>query len=469
MNTIKQMTIALCIVLIACTGCKKWLDVKPKTNVSESVLFEDEQGFKDALTGVYLQLASPALYAKEFTMGTMDVFAQYYDVAASSHNYNKAGLYEYTDGRVQSTIDGFWRNSYSAIANINNLLEAIDAKRKVFTGNNYELVKGEALGLRAFLHFDLLRAFGPVPLEGLDQKSIPYVSGFNMKVRPAISGTSLIDSCLKDLQEATNLLAVNKSVVYGQADPFLSHTRNHFNYWAANGLMARIYLYKGDHVNAYEKASLIINNSKLFPFVDRATLAGSTPSRTFVSEHLFGIYMSDLKGINDQLFTAAAAAENNVLTNKVTFISELFEGSSTDFRRVFLWKNYGGTVPDLPVKYLQDDIQTNSMFIKRIPLIRLSEMFYIAAESATNPSDQIKMLNSIRKNRGVAELSADFDPAKIQTEIFKEYRKEFCQEGQLFFYYKRTNTARINGYGKALNSAVYVFPKPLDEIEFNPQ
>lgn len=461
------MTIALCIVFITCTGCKKWLDVKPKTNVSESVLFQDEQGFKDALTGVYLQLASPSLYAKEFTMGTMDVFAQYYDVSASTHSYNKAGLYEYTDARVQGTIDGFWRSSYNAIANINNLLEAIDAKRNLFTGNNYELVKGEALGLRAFLHFDLLRAFGPIPEEGLDQKSIPYVSTFTMKVRPAISGTALIDSCLKDLQEATNLLSLNKSVVYGVADPFLSHTRNHFNYWAANGLMARIYLYKGDKINAHEKAMLIVNNSKLFPFVDRATLAGSTPSRTFVSEQLFGIYMSDLKSINDQLFTAAS--ESNVLTNKATFISELFEGSSTDYRRIFLWKNYGGLIPDLPVKYQQDDIQTNSMFIKRIPLIRLSELYYIAAETATNPVEQIKMLNSIRKNRGVAELAENFDPTQIQNEIFKEYRKEFCQEGQLFFYYKRTNTPRISGYGKTLNSAVYVFPKPLDEIEFNPQ
>lgn len=461
------MTTALCIVFIACTGCKKWLDVKPKTNVSESVLFQDEQGFKDALTGVYLQLASPSLYAKEFTMGTMDVFAQYYDVSASTHNYNKAGLYEYTDARVQGTIDAFWRNSYNAIANVNNLLEGIEAKRNVFTGNNYELVKGEALGLRAFLHFDLLRAFGPIPEEGLGQKSIPYVSGFNMKVRPAISGTALIDSCIKDLKEATSLLSVHKSVVYGVADPFLSHTRNHFNYWAANGLLARIYLYKGDKINAYEKAMLIVNNSKLFPFVDRGTLAGSTPSRTFVSEHLFGIYVSDLKGINDQLFIAAA--DHNVLTNKATFISELFEGSSTDFRRIFLWKNYGGTVPDLPVKYLQDDIQTSGMFIKRIPLIRLSEMYYIAAETATNPGEQITLLNTIRKNRGVAELSQSFNPMEIKTEIFKEYRKEFCQEGQLFFYYKRTNTARIAGYGKALNSAVYVFPKPLDEIEFNPQ
>lgn len=32
----------------------------------------------------------------------------------------------------------------------------------ITTPGYYEIMKGEALGLRAFLHFDLLRMFGPV-------------------------------------------------------------------------------------------------------------------------------------------------------------------------------------------------------------------------------------------------------------------------------------------------------------------
>jgi hypothetical protein len=35
------------------TSCKKWLDVRPKTEIKESEQFSTEQGFKDALYGSY--------------------------------------------------------------------------------------------------------------------------------------------------------------------------------------------------------------------------------------------------------------------------------------------------------------------------------------------------------------------------------------------------------------------------------
>lgn len=464
MTSIKNITAVLFIVFVCCTSCKKWLDVNPKTTISQKLLFEDEQGFKDALTGVYVQMASRPLYAREMTMAMMDVLAQNYDVSTSTHPYYQAGRYNYEDGGIKGTIDGFWRNSYTAIANLNNLLEAIDAKKSVFTENNYNIVKGEALGLRAFLHFDLLRIFGPIPEKGLDQKAIPYVTTFAMNVRPAISGTNVIDSCLKDLEQAVDLLSVNKGVNSGSPDPFLSFTRNHFNYWAANGLMARVYLYKGDLPKALVKANLIIANTKLFPFITRDALAGSAPSRTFVNEHLFGIYVPNLQEINAGLFKAASSG---VLTNNDGFIARVFEGSSTDYRSVFLWKTDGASSQKYPVKYWQDDISAAGSLIKRVPLIRVSEMYYIAAEATTLAADKIKLLNIIRDARGVIKLPDNTPEGQLEGEIFKEYRKEFYQEGQLFYYYKRKNVLRIEGWGQDMTEAAYVLPKPDDEIEFN--
>lgn len=465
MTSIKNITAFLFIALLCFTSCKKWLDVNPKTNISQRVLFEDEQGFKDALTGAYVQMASPSLYAKELTMGMMDVLAQNYNVSATTHSYYQAGRYNYEDGATRSKIDGFWRNSYSVIANLNNMLEAIDAKRDVFTGNNYAIIKGEALAMRAFLHFDLLRNFGPVPAMGLNQKAIPYVTTFSMEVRPFLSGNQVIDLCLADLKQAVELLSVNKGVNSGVADPFLSFTRNHLNYWAANGLMARIYLYKGDLAEAYAKAKLIISNTTLFPFVSRDVLAGSAPSRTFVSEHLFGIYVPNLQEINAGLFRSSSTP--SVLTNDEGFISRRFEASSTDYRSVFLWKTDGSTNQKYPVKYWQDDIVSNGTLIKRIPLIRLSEMYYIAAEATNIPAERITFLNSIRKNRGLSDLPATTADNLMDAEIFKEYKKEFYQEGQLFYYYKRKNILRIEGYALDMSPATYVLPVPNDEIEFN--
>ena len=162
----KFLIIACGSLMLGLASCKKWLDIQPKTNISERILFEDEQGFKDALTGVYVQLANPSLYAKEFTMATLDVLAQQYDVTASTHTYYETGKYNYENGNVQARLNQFWSLGYKAIANINNLLASIDKKKDVFSNNNYELIKGEALGLRAFIHFDLFRAFGPIPANG---------------------------------------------------------------------------------------------------------------------------------------------------------------------------------------------------------------------------------------------------------------------------------------------------------------
>src|SRR5690606_9776121 len=262
----KHLHIFFLVIAIACSGCSKWLDINPKSRVSERVLFEDEQGFKDALIGAYIQMASRELYAKEMTMGFMDVLAANYDVTGSSDTYFQAGNYNYSDAQTQLRINNIWNRGYQVIANLNNILEAIDGQQALFTGNNYQQIKGEALALRAFLHFDLLRIFGPVPEAGLHLPSIPYVTLFDMDIKPVLSAQRIIDHCLADLEEALSLLAVNKDVVYGGADVFLSYTRNRMNYWAATGLMARIALYAGNKPMAYTKAKEIIQ-SDLFPFV----------------------------------------------------------------------------------------------------------------------------------------------------------------------------------------------------------
>ena len=82
---------------------------------------------------------------------------------------------------------------YNIIANINNFLKYIDKNRSVIkTGKYYELMKGEALGLRAFLHFDLLRLFGPVYSENPTGKAIPYRVSFDLKATPVLPADQVI-------------------------------------------------------------------------------------------------------------------------------------------------------------------------------------------------------------------------------------------------------------------------------------
>jgi hypothetical protein len=105
-----------------------------------------------------------------------------------------------------------------------------------------------------------------------------------------------------------------------------------------------------------------------------------------------------------------------------------------------------------------------------MPVIRKSEAYYIAAEilKNSNPTRAIELLNIVRNHRNLNlfPLPNNLTTDEIQEEIYKEYRKEFLGEGQLFHYYKRLNATKIEGAAVNANDAIYVLPIPDNEIEF---
>src|SRR6185436_7494543 len=248
------------VVVLFLSGCKKFLDVPPKDQVPQSTLFKDEQGFKDALIGVYLGMDKPTnghnygLYTTNLSMGMLTTMAYQYDNATIANAgtggafYNNVVYYFYSDGEVKQEIDGIWGGMYNNIANLNNILIQIEGKKDLFHGDNFNRVKGEAIALRALFHFDLVRLFGQPPLTGSTVKAIPYITQFSVKSTPFATVQSALDSCIADLNNAKEMLAAadTSRVVKGVEDPFTSYTQNHLNYWAVQALLARVYLYKGD-------------------------------------------------------------------------------------------------------------------------------------------------------------------------------------------------------------------------------
>ncbi|HEX2629705.1 MAG TPA: RagB/SusD family nutrient uptake outer membrane protein, partial [Chitinophagaceae bacterium] len=242
MTIIKRMNVIylLTALMITTTGCKKWLDVSPKTEIRESILFSDEQGFKDAMIGVYTYLGGSSTYGTNLTIGVLDGMAQRYNVSATTHIYYYPARYDYTNTATKNFNNAIWSGLYTGVANVDNVLMQIDAKQSLFSAGNYNIIKGEALALRALLHFDLLRLYGVSPVIDGGRKSIPYVTRFGVSVYPLLTVNAVMDSCLKDLSEAEQLLSIDKNVrLEYAADPYLSFTRNHMNYWAVKGLQAR--------------------------------------------------------------------------------------------------------------------------------------------------------------------------------------------------------------------------------------
>ena len=112
-------------------GCSDWLDVDPKSQIKQEVLFESESGFRDALTGIYTVMARTQMYGGTETMGFLDMVGQVYTEV--SIDYADALNYDYEATKIEKCIDTIWRGNYNAIANCNHILANIDGRKDVFS------------------------------------------------------------------------------------------------------------------------------------------------------------------------------------------------------------------------------------------------------------------------------------------------------------------------------------------------
>lgn len=469
------------------TGCKKFLDVQPKDQVPQAVLFNDEQGFKDAMNGVYLALDKPkgagtyGLYTTNLSMGMLSTMAYNYDNATAAGAgggtfFNNAVLYNYMDATLRAEIDGIWGGMYNTIGNINNVLGQIDARKSVFTADNYYRVKGEAIGTRALLHFDLLRLFGPVPVTGANGKAIPYVRNFGVRPTSFSTLSQALDSCIQDLHEAKSLLALTDTATLKQAshDLFAAYTQNHVNYWTVTALLARAHLYKGNLDSAGYYAAAVIGSNK-FPLI-RSNVALATNAvrdRLFSQELLFSVYSTNVKSNYNGLFDRSGSAVPLRLSPAgKTALYATGSGSVNDYRYISWFDNNQGGL-NVPSKFFQDNNLPYALQ-NIVPVVRVSEMYYIAAEAANAKGDisaGVSHLNQVRQARGLGALNAGgiSSADSVSTEIMREYQKEFLQEGQTFFYYKRLNKdlTKVTATTAAIPANVYVLPVPDKEKEYN--
>ena len=438
-------------------ACNKWLDVHPKTQVKGDELFSNEQGFTDALAGIYASFGGNDLYGRNLTYLAPDLLAQYYETSETrdAFSHHQLAAYNYENAAVKAYLKQIWSSLYNLIANTNNLLKHIDQYNGRFVSVDPQAVKGEALALRAFMHFDLLRMYGPSYASGPDKTAIPYVPTVSLQPSPLLPVREVLDKIIADLKVAERLLASSdRGVAF-------------FNYNAVRALLARVYLYKNDKENAGAYARDVIN-SRQYSFAPVATL--TTPSnknRTLMTEQIFALRDVTTLGENVKSYfigTPSATISNadTYLANTLGMVNSIYETniSGTDYRYNYFWISLFDKMT--PTRLWQEDaLEKNTLSLLRIP-----EMYYIAAECATDRETGIAYLNEVRVNRGLTALPEDLNEAALQQEIYKEYRKEFVCEGQLWFYYKRLAMPQINGTSVAGSDAIYVFPLPDDEVLF---
>ncbi len=471
---------AVAILMTSLISCEKWLDVKLKTKVKSEDLLSTEQGYKDALIGVYSNMTSENLYGRELTFGFFESLVGAYDVDASNSSYYDIAQGKLANTNVRNVTDKFWNGLYNVISNVNNILGNIDNNKNLFTEDNYYIIKGEALALRAFLHLETFKIFGDCT--DLTKNGIPYVKSLQTTIVPNSTGKQVLDYVMQDLDEAL-LLLVNDPIKKSNAktnstSAFLNDRQMRMNYFAAKALYARAAMYANDKVKALKYATEVINEGKtMFPWVDPANVTVSEEKSrdfTFSTEQLFCINIYNLKSLYNK-WLSSDVAQSMTLSKGSYYFGNWYQKTTvgaTDYRFLYLTKTatFGYSTNYILMKFSQPDAYKTT-FAQRIPLIRMSEMYYIASECTIDSdlSAATDYLNTVRSKRGISTPLAALTSTTIVTELQREYVKEFWGEGQLFFFFKRRNLTN-NPTDRFISfklSAAYTIVRPDAEVEYN--
>lgn len=440
-------------LLVFTSGCNKFLDAPSPYQVKADEVLATEQGFQQALDGVCMQMGASTLYGKELQFGVLSVLARSWDTTitpAIGDRYYQAARYNYQHPAVKEVINHIWDSTYSVILNINVALEQIDKKKDVLSSSGYNLIKSELLGLRAYLHFDLLRMFGPDnPVANLNTVVLPYMDRVTAGSVSYLSAGDFIQRCMNDLDMASGL--ASKDII----------TRGRMGYWGITALKARIQLYKGDYAKAAVAANEVISSGK-FPLVT------TNADFQFLKEMVFSLYVSPPQLSQNERSILNTTPSLGLSPNGQNIVFVAAGGSVNDWRRLSQFITISGnTSPTNAVILPKKWYHFSSTVANVVPMIRMAEMYYIAAEAANENQDSVTattLLNQVRQARNFpANSLANLTRAAVQTEIQKEYMKEFLGEAQAFFYFKRRNLD-INSLPLTkvppIAGAVYAFPVP---------
>jgi hypothetical protein len=215
--------ITILIFMLAClitTSCKKFLDTKPTDFVVPEQYYNTEQQLNEALAGVYSSLTTVATYGLQqnfYLVGTTD--ESYYKLSTTSPH----PLY-YNITPAEPRTSNTWNDLYKGIDRANYLLANI--KKPTMDEQHRNVIKGEALFLRAYMYYLLVTQFGDVPLL-LD----PTVDG-RLVNNPATSSKDIYDKIYTDMKAAKDL--VNDYTTNG--------TPVHVSKTAIEAMMARLCL-----------------------------------------------------------------------------------------------------------------------------------------------------------------------------------------------------------------------------------
>ena len=427
----KRINILLtALALIFATSCDSFLDVKPSNQADAESSIQNASDAKIMLQGLMNKLTSSSYYGRNFLIYGD---AKGGDLTTYSAGNGGDAWYYFTHEQTSNAYTSYWSTMYNCLLQANNIIKNINLLKEAgVTGLDDYL--GQALTVRALIHFDLVRLYGkPYNMSGA-----PASYGVPVVTEPVDASAQLLRNTVEEVY--TQILADLKA-----GAPLLGKKANNgfINYYANQAILAKVYMYMDNFSEALTVAEGIIDSGVYTPY----TAANWTASwaRTFGSESIFelnvlvdegdlgtgspgcyyrrrahgisagGVFLAsqywfDIMGENDARWGIMASDQSD-------------EEDGTG--RIGSCYKYSGSVD------LGGDGKENSTAVN-IKVIRLSEVLLNAAEAAVRTNNQAKALEYLTP---VASRNPDWvAPATITVEdIMTERRREFLTEGIVFF------------------------------------
>lgn len=455
MKTVRINTFILLGIITSCLflllGCDAFVEVDlPSSQLAAQAVFEDKNTANAAMTNIYASIRNSGIISGN-VFGISNEMGNYADELVYYGTTTNAAqdFYNNTILPTNSQISSWWSTSYNQIYAANAIIEGLKSSTMIAASDKNNLT-GEALFVRALIHFYLLNIYG----------DIPYVITTNYQQNKLVSrmpSDTVYTHLIEDLSQSIALLPEN----YSTAE------RIRPNKSAAKALLARVYLYSGSWAEAANAASYIINNTSVYSWeenLDKIFLKESTSTIWQLKPVAEGQNTGEGETF---IFTAGPPP----IVALSTELLNTFE--SGDLRKEHWTKAVTNGTTTWYHSYKYKEQNATSTSLEYSVIFRLAEQYLIRAEARAHQGDLIGAKEDLNKIRNTAGLTAT--SAVSQQQILEAIRRErqvefFTEEGHRFFDLKRTGRldevlAPVKpGWG----SNDKLFPLPESELLLNP-
>ena len=481
--------IAIAAFVISQSSCSKdWLNPAPEDQLTTSdSIYTDNSNALKFTNSAYTNL----LTWEQSTFGWIGLSSITSDDAdkgssAGDNGSDKDQMDAFTYTASSGSVSDVWKGNFKGVANCNYALQEIP-KFVTVDAALATRYKGEVRFLRAFYYFNLVRAYGNIPMVDtvVNANDPSSVAKANTQVTPD-KIYALIES---DLTYAMGVLPARDA----QAASEIGRATKA----AAAGLLAKVSLYEKKYQQAYDLTNQIITGSLgTYSLVSNyATIwreAGENNAESIfevqgkignpiaavqqysvVQAIRDGVFANVTKGYTGWGFNTPSgnldsAYETGDLRRKATIIhigDTLFDGvvlvNAANPRY-----NYKAYVSETQESYDGDGDHTN----KNVRILRFAEMLLINAEAANelgNTGAAVTSLNKVRNRAGLGNTGAG-DQSTLRTAIWNERRVEPAMEHDRFFDLVRQGRAGtvLRALGKGfVDGKNEIFPIPQTEID----